>query len=256
MISKNELKYFSSLLKKKYRQKENKFLAEGEKNVEEGLNSNFKCEKIFVTDFFYENEKDYLNKINNHKEKLEVINSHEFNKISDTVTPQGIVAVFQIPSKKIPYDKIDTNLLVCLNNISDPGNVGTIIRNCDWFGINEIILTKGCAEIFNTKTIRASMGAIFHLSIFDEIDLGFLEIIKKKNYKILTADINGENIYNYNFPDKSIIVFSNESSGPSNELIKISDSIITIPKYGKAESLNVASASAVIMSEIRNLKPN
>ena len=252
MITKNELKYFSALLKKKIREKEKKFVVEGEKIVEEGLKSSFKCERIIVTHEFYEKKQDYLNENISNKNLLGVIKNQEFNKISDTVNSQGIAAFFQIPKKNYDIEEIKTNIAVCLDNISDPGNVGTIFRNCDWFGINEIFLTEGCAEVYNPKTIRASMGSIFHLNIFDNINLSSIFNLKKKNYKIITADIKGENIYNFNFPSKAVLIFSNETSGPGMELLEFSDNIITIPKSGNAESLNVASASAVILSQLRN----
>ncbi|MFZ0455101.1 MAG: RNA methyltransferase [Ignavibacteriaceae bacterium] len=252
MISKNELKYFSGLLKKKFREKEQKFIAEGERIVEEGLKSNFKCEKIIATHDFYEKKENILDELITDKNLLSIIKIQEFKKISDTVNSQGIMAVFQIPHKDNQLEKIETNQVVCLENIADPGNVGTILRNCDWFGIDTIILLKGCAEVYNPKTIRASMGAIFHLNIFNEIEFNSLASLKLKGYKILTADLNGENISSFKFPTKSIIIFSNEASGPSQNLLNISDYLITIPRYGNAESLNVASASAVILNHAKN----
>jgi TrmH family RNA methyltransferase len=250
MITKNELKYYSSLLKKKFREEEKKFIAEGEKIVIEGLKSNFNCEKIFTTHEFYKNKKDYLDDLFSNV-KIEIIKNQDFKKISDTVHFQGLAAVFDIPQNKNHIGQISSNLIVGLDNISDPGNVGTILRNCDWFGINEVILTSGCAEIYNPKTIRASMGSIFHLKIFEETDSTLLSNLKYKDYKLLTADVKGENINRYKFPEKAVIIFSNEAWGPAPDILDISDNIITIPKYGNAESLNVASASAIILSKIK-----
>ena len=142
-------------------------------------------------------------------------------------------------------------MIVALENISDPGNLGTIIRNCDWFGVNNILLSKECAEIYNQKVIRASMGSLFHLSIIEENDLiNSLKDLKTKNYDIVTADLDGENLYKFKRGKDIAIVFCNEANGPSKELLKISNRKITIPQKGKAESLNVASASAVILSEL------
>jgi RNA methyltransferase, TrmH family len=250
MISKNELKYMSGLLKKKFRENEQKFIAEGEKIVEEGLKSNYKCEKIIITNEFLEKKQDYLKNLPINKNLIETVKNQDFKKLSNTVNFQGIAALFCIPPNKSNIEEIGFNKIICLNELSDPGNVGTIIRNCDWFGLNEIILTRGCAEIYNPKTIRASMGSVFHVNIYNEIDFTSLSILKQKGYKFLTADLKGESIYNYIFPLKSLIFFSNESLGPSSELIEISDCLITIPKYGNAESLNVASASAVILSHV------
>ena len=251
MISKNELKYYSSLLKKKFREKENKFIAEGEKIVEEGLKSTFICEKVFLTKEFYDNKLSYLDNPGINKNILEILGAQEFTKISDTINSQGIAAVFQIPRNEINPDKINSSIIVCMDNISDPGNAGTILRNCDWFGVNEIILTKGSVEVYNPKTIRASMGSIFHLKIYREMESSFLSKLKENGYKILVTDIKGENINRFVFPGKAVIIFSNESLGPSGEVMEISDDLITIPGYGMAESLNVASASAVILNRVR-----
>ena len=251
MLSKNELKYYSSLLVKKFRGEENKFIVEGKKIIEEALQSKFKCELIFVTKEFAKKEKRYLNTIPN-EIRIEELNNAEFKKLKSTVSPQGIAAVFSKAIKSIK-DIVEAkkNPLVCLDNISDPGNLGTILRNCDWFGFQDILLTENCTELFSPKTIRASMGSVFHLNIREDISLTDITNLKKKGYKIFCADLNGENLYSINFENNSILVFSNEANGPSPEILNLSDKKITIPSYGKAESLNVASASAVILSQIR-----
>lgn len=253
MISKNELKYYSGLLGKKFREKEKKFIAEGERIVEEGLKSKFKCEKIIVTHEYFEKKQDYLNNLINDKKILAVIKHQEFKRLSDTVNSQGILAFFEMPQMS-NKQQLKSDYIVCLENISDPGNIGTILRNCDWFGINDIVLTEGCAEIYNPKTIRASMGAVFHLNIIDKTDINYIFNLKTKGYRLLTADLTGENIFSFRFPEKLVIVFANEASGPSPALLKISDYLVTIPKYGSAESLNVASAAAVILSRIKDIK--
>ncbi len=246
MLTKAELKYYSGLLQKKNRKSEKKFLVEGKRLCEEGLKSSYKCESIFYTEEF---EKTEISFLTSHKlvptEKLKAV---EFSKISDTKNPQGIAACFNIPAI---HNRFSSNIIVALEGISDPGNVGTILRTCDWFGIKEVILSGECAEIYNPKTLRASMGAIFYLNIStSENFIDELKILKSKNYKIITSDMNGKNFGDFSFPPKSIITFSNEANGPSEELQKISDEIITIPKFGNIESLNVASAAAVIISKL------
>lgn len=250
MLSKNELKYYSSLLKRKFRGEEGKFLAEGKKIVSEGLESNYDCEIIIVTNDFYENEKSYLKAYQN-KIRIEEVTNLEFHRIKDTVNPQGIAAVFSKPGvDKNKIEDIDTDIICCLDEISDPGNLGTIMRNCDWFGISTLLLTENCADIFNPKVVRAGMGSLFHLKCSEKIKSNDLEILKSKGYKILCSDLDGENIFEFKAGQRSIIVFSNEANGPSPEILNLADKKLTIPSYGKAESLNVASASAVILSQL------
>lgn len=248
MITKNELKYYSSLLQKKFRREENKFIVEGEKIVLEGLKSNFECEIVICTNQFSEDNINILKELKAKNIRAEIIKNIEFVKLSDTINPQGIAAVFK---KTKPGKIAQNNILVGLEDISDPGNLGTIIRNCDWFGITEIILSKDCAEIFNPKTIRASMGSVFHTNIFEEIDLPEeIKKIKKGGYEILCTDLVGESVYSHKPSKKTFIIFSNEAHGSSGEIKNLADYKITIPKKGKAESLNVASASAIILSEL------
>jgi TrmH family RNA methyltransferase len=255
MITKKELNYFASLLKKKHRFEENKFLVEGKRIVAEGLSSSYwlkKLEIVFVTNEFMEKESGWLNsffKEKKNKNKIKIIKDSELKKLSDTVNPQGITAVFKMA--ETGKNAVRGNKLILLDNISDPGNVGTIIRNCDWFGANEIILGEGCADIYNPKTIRASAGSIFHIKFFNKANhIEFLQELRSLDYKIITADLNGKSIYSFNKPEKFALVFSNEVNGPSNEVLKITDEIIAVPKKGLAESLNVSSASAVILSEL------
>ncbi|HKI77248.1 MAG TPA: RNA methyltransferase [Ignavibacteriaceae bacterium] len=247
MLSKKELKYYSSLRLKKFRDEENKFIAEGKKIVEEGLSSKLKPEIIFCTKEFIEKEERFFDSINRNIRK-EVLSEKDFQKISDTVSPQGIAGVFAKPNDHSDVQVINENIIVCLDNISDPGNLGTIIRNCDWFGIRSIILTINCADIYNSKTIRASMGSVFHLKFFNKIKFNQIKKLKEKEYQFICTDIRGEDIYSTSISQKTLITFSNEANGPSKEILNLADKRITIPGKGKAESLNVASASAVILS--------
>ncbi|HLG31472.1 MAG TPA: RNA methyltransferase [Ignavibacteriaceae bacterium] len=249
MITKNQVKYYSSLLQKKNRFKEKKFLTEGLKNVEEGLNSSYECELIFVTNKFTEENEDYLKRIRAKTGNIISLKQKELQKISDSQTPQGIAAVFIKPSKLQELKNSEEEIIVYLDNVSDPGNLGTIIRNCDWFGVNKILLSDQCVEYTNPKVVRSSAGSLFHVDIYEDIGIVELKKLKEHGYRLITADVEGENIYDMKRDQKIIIAFSNEANGPSDQLLKISDRIITIPKAGNTESLNVASASAVILSE-------
>ena len=250
MISKTELKYYSSLLKKKFRDEEKKFLIEGTKLLEEAVGSNHSCEIIFMTNDFSKRYPGFIRSLTLKNYKVEVVRNQDFEKISETVSPQGIAAVLKQPKNKKLNEKNLSPLIIYLENISDPGNLGTMIRTCDWFGINTLVLSENTVELYNPKVIRSSMGSIFHLNIFRDKRLAEMGTLKDKGYKFICADLDGTDIYTFNPPEKFVLFFSNESSGPSPELLNLSDEKVTIPREGKAESLNVASASAIVVSEI------
>jgi TrmH family RNA methyltransferase len=250
MLTKNELKYYMSLHRKENRKEEKKFFVEGKRIVEEGLQSNFKCEVIFLSDSFKVSNAGILKQFINSKLRFELLKDKDFEKLCLTKNPQGIAAVFykkQSGINSLPH----SDLIVALENISDPGNAGTIIRNCDWFGVKEIIIGENCVELFNPKVIRSTAGSIFHLTVYESQNLiSTLKELKEKGYSILCADTEGKNVFQHNFGNKNIIIFSSEAEGPTQSILNISDAKITIPKIGKAESLNVASSSAVILAEI------
>ncbi|NJD23087.1 MAG: RNA methyltransferase [Melioribacter sp.] len=248
MLTKNQIKYYSTLLNKKFRQQEKKFIVEGIKLIAEALDSNYSCEIIIaLKESVTEN---LIKQLNRKKINTEIVKSADFEKLCDTKNPQGIIGVFNFKQQST-VDFEHEKLIVSLENISDPGNVGTIIRNCDWFGVENILLSSDCAEVYNPKVIRASAGSVFHLNIFEEKDFYNVLNGKKKNgFTILCADLNGENLYTFTSKQKIILVLANEANGPTKNLLDICDSRITIPQKGKAESLNVASASAVLLSEL------
>ncbi len=247
MVSNNELKYYSKLLQKKYRASENKFICEGKRLVEEGLTSNFPCEIVCYTEEFKNTNPGFFSHLG--ALRIEKIKSAEFKKISDTNNPQGVAAVFN--KTENGFKRLDSNIIVALDNINDPGNLGTILRNCDWFGISNVIVSKNSAEVYNPKTLRASMGAVFHLDIFNSVNLiDELISIQRKGYKIISSDLEGISLYKFAGREKLVIIFSSEAHGLSKELSNLSDIKICIPRKGSAESLNVASASAVILSEL------
>jgi len=252
MITQRELKYYSSLIVKKHRVQEQKFIVEGLKIVEEGLESNFFCEAIFVTPLFINSFPQFINQIKKNTSRIIQLKSAEFQRISDTRSPQGIAAVFNKSVAKKKLDERKDNSLVFLDNISDPGNLGTILRTCDWFGINAILISNQSVEYLNPKVIRSSMGSIFHLDIYEDINFEELKNLKKKGYKIICTDLEGNDYKKFKIQDNFIITFSNESSGPSEFIKELATDFITIPKKGKAESLNVSSAAAIILSEITN----
>lgn len=252
MISKNDLKYYSSLLIKKYRMQEEKFLVEGLKIVEEGLKSNYNNEAVFVTPAFAESFPEVISVISKKINNVLELKSIEFQKISDTKSPQGIAAVFDKKYPKRSLSELRDDLLVLIDNVSDPGNLGTILRTCDWFGIYNILLTNESVEYLNPKVIRSSMGSVFHLNIYEEVFENDIFDLKSSGYKIISSDIKGKNVFNFKLDSKSILVFSNESTGPSDRIKELADNTISIPGRGRAESLNVSTAAAIIISKFIN----
>lgn len=250
MLTKSRLKYYSSLLNKKHRIDEKKFLVEGHKLIIEALDSGYTCEIIIVLKESEAENQNLIKQLSRKKINTEIIKPSDFEKLCDTKNPQGIIGVFHF-RQQFSSDFEHEKLIVALENISDPGNVGTIIRNSDWFGVKNILLSPDCAEVYNPKVIRASAGSIFHLNIFEENDFyNVLKEQKKNEFVVLCADLSGENLYTFTYNKKTILVLANETNGPTNELLEICDAKITIPRIGKAESLNVASASAVILSTL------
>jgi len=250
MLTKKQLKYYSSLLNKKHRANEKKFLVEGQKLIIEALDSGYTCEIILTLNESADENQNLIKQLNKERIISETVKSSDFVKLCDTKNPQGIIGVFHFKQQNKPAFE-NENLIIAMESISDPGNVGTIIRNSDWFGVKNILLNSDCAEIFNPKVIRASAGSVFHLNIFEEKDFyNVLKEQKKNGFVVLCADLNGENLYASSYNKKTILVLANETNGPTNNLLEICDSKITIPRIGKAESLNVASASAVILAEL------
>jgi len=248
MISKKDLKYFSSLKEKKIRSIEKKFIVEGNKTVFEAINSNYPCEIILMT-FQFAVENPNVEKIlKQRKLNFEIISYRDFYKLADTKNPQGIIGIFKAKSVKISEINSNSKIIVFIDEVSDPGNLGTILRNCDWFGIKDILISYNSTDYLNPKVIRASMGSIFHLNIFNNISYDNIYSLKKTGYKIIISDLVGKNIFNFSYPEKFIITFSSESKGASKNLKSIADESVTIPKYGNAESLNVGVVSGIILS--------
>ncbi|MGK9369231.1 TrmH family RNA methyltransferase [Melioribacter sp. Ez-97] len=248
-MTKNELKYYSSLQKKKHRKTEGKFPVEGAKLIREAIESEFICEIVFYTHLFEDKYGEFLEYLKFKGCKSELISQKELERLSDTETPQGIIGIFS--EKNVSTSNANPQFLLALEDISDPGNMGTIIRNADWFGLKKIIASNNCAEIYNPKVIRSSAGSVFHIEILFSNDFyDLLAGLKKDGYIVLTADLKGESIYEFTPGGKIILTLSNEAKGPSDKLKSITDKLITIPGGGRAESLNVASASAVLISEL------
>ncbi|HHT23673.1 MAG TPA: RNA methyltransferase [Bacteroidales bacterium] len=247
MLSKTKIKWINSLERKKNRDAERVFVAEGLKIVSDLLPF-MKCRLLVVT----ENIK--TNKIVQYADEIVEIGQADYKKISSQKSPQGVLAVFEKPRFKVELDEITDKLILALDDIQDPGNLGTIIRLADWFDISDVFCSHHTADVFNPKTIQSTMGAIARVHVH-YVDLAeFLEKMKTK-MPIYGTFMDGKNIYTEKLSKNGIIVMGNEGNGISPEIEKIISDKITIPNFAtdevSSESLNVSVATAIVVAEFR-----
>ena len=239
MITKNQIKLITSLQQKKNRNLHNLFFAEGEKVIRELLNSKFELEHLYFT----ENIFDDLT-LNNATE----ITSSDLDKITALSTANNCLAIFK-QSKEMPV--LDCKITLVLDKIQDPGNLGTIIRLCDWFGIYQIVCSIDTADYYNPKVVQATMGSLTRVNInYCDLD----RYLSSAKLPVFGTFMDGENIYKTNLPDAAILIMGNEANGISENIEKYINRKITIPRFGdfqKTESLNVANATAIVLSEFR-----
>jgi len=253
-MTNNELKDIIKLKQKKFRDEENKFLIEGIHIIEECLASQVyaECiERIYIDDS-RKGEKifDEIPDLSQ-KAEIEYIPSSSLNKISDTVTPQGILAVVNKPDIKAKFAQ--DSLIVALDNINDPGNLGTIIRTCHWFGVKSVLLGFGTSDIYNTKTIRATQGSMFRVNTYADVDLAkLLSKIADKGRKVLLTTLTDAEYFDeyiISTQEKYLIVLGNEANGISKDILAIPDlQKIKIRGFSACESLNVATTAGIILN--------
>lgn len=239
MVSKNQIKLITSLQQKKYRKEHKLFLAEGRKVIQELLQSNFELENLFATSAIFPE----LN-----QNKVTIVSDADLKKISALTTANDCLAVFKIPNQK----KINASgLIVALDDIRDPGNLGTIIRLCDWFGIKELICSEETVDIYNPKVVQATMGSIARVNVSY---LNLEHYIKDTKLPVFGTFMDGKNIYKTNLPSEGIIVMGNEANGISTAIENLAQNRLSIPRFGdlqQTESLNVATATSIILSEFK-----
>ena len=242
MLSKNQIKLITSLKHKKYRIELQLFVAEGIKVVNELLYSNSKLEKLFCTEEVYPSFKKF---------DPQIISETELSKISGLTTPNKVLGLFEIPE----VAKIDeAGLILVLDDINDPGNLGTIIRLSDWFGVKQLVCSNNTVDCYNQKVVQATMGSLVRIPI-TYCDLK--EFLKQTKLPIYGAVMDGENVYSMDLAQNAILVMGNESNGISQKIASLIDTQITIPRYSEktiTESLNVATATAILLNEFRRTK--
>lgn len=253
MLSKNQIKFVNSLKQKKYREEHKLFIAEGAKVVPELLGSEIKVKQVFATSGFLRKHK-----INEQTERFE-IKEAELERISGLITPNEALALCEIPNIELDKDEFKDKLTLVLDDIKDPGNMGTIIRIADWFGISNIVCSTSSVDAFNPKVVQATMGSIARVKVYEEELISFIKEQKQYNQSaVFGALLDGENIYSKKLPSAGLIVIGNESKGISEEIQLLITDRISIPSFshfsqsgGEAESLNAAIATAIICSEFR-----
>ena len=236
MVSDKQIKIIKSLKLKKNRIKHNLFVAEGDKTILELITADFKINSLYS--------------INTNIEGVEnsvvQLSKSELSKMSNLLNPKNSLGVFEIPkSKNIDYNK----LIIGLDNISDPGNLGTIIRLCDWFGVEDLICSLETVDCYNPKVVQASMGSISRINI---TYLDLQKTIENNSIKTYGTYMQGDSLYDIDEIQKGLVLFGNEANGINPNLSKFVDKRLSIPRFGKlkkTESLNVANALSIVLSE-------
>jgi RNA methyltransferase, TrmH family len=248
MLSKNKISEISSLHQKKFRQSSGCFIVEGEKSVDELLASSWEIIELFATEELYHK---YLAKT----PQIQLAEPHLFSKISSLKTPAGILAVVKQTTNTIENAELKNKFTLCLDGVRDPGNLGTIIRIADWFGISTLVCSEDTVDVYNSKTIQATMGSFLRVNVIYTSLVPFLNHAKSQQVPLFGAILNGESVYHKKNVIQGIIVMGSESHGLSNDVMYLIDEPITIPskllqspttEHHQIDSLNVAIATSVI----------
>ncbi len=255
MLTTNQIKQFASLKQKKFRLEHGKYLIEGFHLIEECLSSPHELEYIILrNDVDLQGHTVILEKIAQNKTIVEPLPEKLFNKLVDTESSQGIVGVVKRPAFNKTTSQGD--LIIALDRVSDPGNLGTIIRTAYWFGVDQILLSEGCADPYNPKVVRSTQGGIFYTGITEDADLAAeLKKLESKGYSVylftLDAEMSLSQISKSIESGKSVLVFGSEAHGISNEIIEKGFKKVKIEGYSASESLNVAISAGIALYEFK-----
>lgn len=238
MLSKNQVKLIQKLHYKKYRNELNLFIVEGKKSINEFLQAGYTPQLLIATEAFTTNVSQHL---------ITPVSKDELRKVSALQNPDEGLAVFEQPKHK---GILQEGVIVALDNVQDPGNLGTIIRLCDWFGVETLLCNTQTVDCYNPKVVQASMGSLTRVAVH-YLDLA--AFLTTTALPVYTMDLEGENLYTATFPKDCILILGNEANGISTEVRALSNEVITIPRFSqhqRTESLNVAMAGAIILSEV------
>jgi hypothetical protein len=238
MLSKNQVKLIQKLHQKKYRNELNLFIVEGKKSINEFLQAGYTPQLLIATEAFTTNVPQHL---------ITPVSKDELRKVSTLQNPDEGLAVFEQPKHK---GILQEGVIVALDNVQDPGNLGTIIRLCDWFGVETLLCNTQTVDCYNPKVVQASMGSLTRVAVHY---LNLAAFLTTTALPVYTMDLEGENLYTATFPKDCILILGNEANGISSEVRALSNEVITIPRFSqhqRTESLNVAMAGAIILSEV------
>ena len=238
MLSKNQVKLIQKLHHKKYRNELNLFIVEGKKSINEFLQAGYTPQLLIATEAFTTSVPQHL---------ITPVSKDELRKVSALQNPDEGLAVFEQPKHK---GILQEGVIVALDNVQDPGNLGTIIRLCDWFGVETLLCNTQTVDCYNPKVVQASMGSLTRVAVH-YLDLA--AFLTTTALPVYTMDLEGENLYTATFSKNCILILGNEANGISSEVRALSNEVITIPRFSKhqrTESLNVAMAGAIILSEV------
>jgi RNA methyltransferase, TrmH family len=255
-ISKSEIKYFRSLSQKKVRLTEKKFVVEGWRALKEVLNSSSKVETVAVMSRYLK-DPDYesiLSKLGDRGASVKELTEEELNQIADTVHAQGVLAVVHQKTHTLDSVRLGKlSIVVAADAVSDPGNLGSIIRSADWFAADAVLLGRGCVELYNDKVIRSTVGSLFHVPVLEGVDLpAVLADLKKQGMSAVAFSGDAKQSYTTLGQTAGIVlVFGSEAHGVSRDVRAACDVVVRIPKYGKGESLNVGVACGIVLAHSR-----
>jgi TrmH family RNA methyltransferase len=239
MISKSFEKYANSLKQKKYRALHRRFIVEGEKSVAEFLTASFPAEIILALPEWTEKNPQWKKLY-----AVEEINPVQLRRLSSLVAPAPVIMIAKIPDRSIADTEIERSFSIALDGINDPGNLGTIIRIADWFGIANIFCSPDCAEVFSPKTVQASMGSLARANVFET---NLTDVFTRfKRVPVFAASLKGKSVFEMKSQTPAFLLIGNESHGISAALQNFVTEHVTIPRIGQAESLNAAVATGII----------
>jgi RNA methyltransferase, TrmH family len=249
MISRSQIKFITSLSHKKYRKAHQMFVAEGAKIAEEVLQSQIPVENLFAAEEWIASNAELLKGVP--KDKIQSVDERQMEQVSQLSTPSPVLLVLRLPEYE--YSPPGEGLNLCLESIRDPGNMGTIIRLADWYGMGQLYCSEDCVDAYNPKVVQASMGSIVRVQVHYVSSLE--ETIFKPGLKTYAAVLSGElNLHQLVEVNKDcILLIGNESQGLSESALSRADYRISIPRFGQAESLNAATATAVLLDNFKRL---